>query len=209
MWVYAVKAHLETGKYKRVRSRITLMGNREKALNIISGLDAYAPVAQAVTGRLLIAMHLHIALVVFRQLDVSNAYINEYMRRKVICGIPPGYKPVKQPNGRYIFIRLGKGEKPPSLAFTLIMALYGGSDAGRIFYEAWLIWHLENGFESIHEDRCFLMKRSKDNNSWIKLAYHVDDNMIAYVGAEFYQEYLETLKTRFDFTEGPLHEHLS
>ena len=89
MWVYAIKGDLITGFFLRIRSRITLMGNQER--NIPRRLEAYAPVAQMVTNRLLIATHLHIPGILFRKLDVKNAYINENMKRKVWCRVPPGY----------------------------------------------------------------------------------------------------------------------
>ena len=167
MWVYAIKREEETGLYKRVRSRLTLMGNQER--NVLSKEDAYAPVAQMVTGRVLIAMHLHIEGILFRQLDVKNAYINEYMRRYVICRLPPGYT-VEVTADAWYFRRLRPGERAPKLYLKLLKALYGGMECGRIFWEAWVDWHLQHGFQIIHEERCYLCRRSS-RGDYIKLAY--------------------------------------
>ena len=52
MWVYAIKS--KDGKYQRTRGRITLMGNQERLRALISREDAYAPVAQMITTRLLV-----------------------------------------------------------------------------------------------------------------------------------------------------------
>ena len=89
MWVYAIKS--KDGKYQRTRGRITLMGNQERLQALIGREDAYAPVAQMITTRLLIAMHLGIPGIYFRKMDIKNAYINENMRRDVRCKLPPGY----------------------------------------------------------------------------------------------------------------------
>lgn len=74
------------------------------------------------------------------------------------------------------------------------MALYGGMDCGRVFWEAWIDWHLNDGFQIIHEERCYLHKRDSNGN-FIKLCYHVDDNLIAAKGEEYYQAYLARLST--------------
>ncbi len=68
-------------------------------------------------------------------------------------------------------------------------------------------WHLVEGFQIIQAERCFLHKRSKDG-SFIKLGYHVDDNLIVGVGWVCYQEYLARIKTKFYFKEEALNEHL-
>jgi hypothetical protein len=57
MWVYAIKKHDISGLFRKFRARITLMGNQER--HLLDRLAAYAPVAQAVTARILVAAHLH------------------------------------------------------------------------------------------------------------------------------------------------------
>lgn len=80
-------------------------------------------------------------------------------------------------------------------------------ECGRIFWEAWVDWHLKDGFQIIHEERCYLHKRHEDG-SFIKFAYHVDDNITAVLGDAHYQAYLVRLATKFDFTEGVRDSHL-
>jgi hypothetical protein len=137
---------------------------------------------------------------------VSNAYINEFMKREVYCRMPPGYV-MMQVNGNVIFRRLRPGEKQPNQCMMVVKALYGGMECGRIFWEAWVDWHIKNGFQMIHEDRCYLHKRDGKGN-WIKFSYHVDDNFIAAEGWDYYQDYLAQLSTKFDYTEGELDSHL-
>ena len=204
MWVYAVKPTADH-MFQRVRSRITLMGNQERT--VLSPLEAYAPVAQVITMRLLVVLHMHIDGIIFRQLDVKNAYINEYMKRKVMCKMPPGYLLYLDDKGNLAFRRLRPGEKHPAKCLPLSKALYGGMECGRIFWEAWVDWHLNDGFQIIHEERCYLHKRNP-SGSFIKIAYHVDDNGIVALGDDFYADYLTRLTARFDVTEGPLSHHL-
>jgi len=204
MWVYTVKS-TDAGLFSRIRSRITLLGNQMRSH--LDKLEAYAPVAQIVTLRILIVTHMHIPGIKFRGLDVSNAYINQKMKRKVYCKFPPGYHVWSQAN-RLRFRRLEPGEKhDPNVCLPVQMALYGGMECGRIFWEAWVDWHLADGFQLIHEERCYLHKRAH-NGDFIKLAYHVDDNAIVALGDKFYDDYLIRLKTNFDVTEGPLVKHL-
>ena len=209
MWVYAVKEQKDkdqSGLFDRVRSRITLMGNQER--NHLPALEAYAPVAQMVTARVLLASHIHISDIILRKLDVKNAYINENMRRVVFCRLPPGYTWMELKGG-WILRPLTAGEKAdPTWCLPLVKALYGGMECGRIFWEAWVDWHLEHGFQIIHEERCYLTKRHPSDGSYIKLVYHVDDNLVVARGEEYYQQYLAQVTKKFDVDEGPLVEHL-
>jgi hypothetical protein len=205
MWVYAIKKFDITGLFRKFRARLVLLGNQER--NHLARLEAYAPVAQAITARLMIAAFFHIVGVFFKKLDVSNAYINEFMKRMVHCKMPPGYL-IEVVNGQVIFRRLRPGERqPPNMCLPLIMALYGGMDCGRIFWEAWVDWHINDGFQIIHEERCYLHK-CDSNDNFIRLCYHVDDNLIAARGQDYYEAYLKRLATKFDYTEGDLDSHL-
>jgi hypothetical protein len=204
MWVYAVKNDLG-GLFTTFRARITLMGNQERLL--IDKLMAYAPVAQSVMVRLLVVTHLHLPDIIFRQLDVSNAYINEYMKRFVVCRMPPGYVIETAKDGSATFRTLRLGERQPHQCCQVIKALYGGMECGRIFWESWVDWHLGRGFQIIHEERCYLHIRDGQGN-WIKLCYHVDDNFIVAKGWDYYQAYLADLSSKFDYTEGALESHL-
>ena len=206
MWAYAVKKHDENGLFRKFRSRITLMGNHER--NVLTKLEAYAPVHMAITARLLVALHLGDPDVVFRKLDVQNAYINEFMKRKVWCRCPPGYKLYVREDGIVDYEELEPGETTAGTCVPLIKALYGGMECGRIFWEAFVQWHLADGFQLIHEDRCYLEKRDSLSGSWIKLCFHVDDNMIATKGKQFYADYLKRLTSKFDVAEAALTSHL-
>ena len=205
MWVYAAKEQTN-GLLDRVKARITLRGDQER--HALDKILAYAPVHMSLTLRMLIVLHLGDPDVQYRQLDVKNAYLNENMRRKVFTTAPPGYTLFMTAEGKLRFRRVRPGETPvPKWVYELIRALYGGMECGRIFYEAIVDWHLANGFKLIHHDRCYLHAED-GKGSWIKFPFHVDDNAIVYKGEEFYQDYLRRLRTRFEFKEGPLTQHL-
>ena len=179
LWAYAVKRDKE-GKYLRVRARLALMGNEEKRTDLLQKLEAYAPVAQVATTRILISLHLHDRSVMFRKFDVCNAYINEFMRRTVLCRMPADYTALMGSNGTARFVKLKDQDKPQTdKCLPLRMNLYGGMEAGRVFWEAWVDWHLTAGFILIPEERCYLQKRGPEG-AFVKLAYHVDDNTVAY-----------------------------
>ena len=74
------------------------------------------------------------------------------------------------------FRKLRQGEIAPKICLQKVQALYGGMECGRIRWEAWVDWHLNDGFQIIHSERCYLDKRSPDG-AYIKLGYHVDDNL--------------------------------
>ena len=71
-----------------------------------------------------------------------------------------------------------------------------------------MFWHLEDGFNLINEDRCYLYKEGRNENEWIKLCFHVDDNAIAARNEKFYAAYQSRLTSKFDVEEGPLDSHL-
>ncbi len=143
MWVHAVKS--KEGMYDTIKGRITLMGNQERLQARIGRADAYAPIAQMITTRLMIALHLGTPFVYFRKIDIKNAYINETMRRDVRCRLPPG-NTIETYNGQMIFRRLNKGEKQPRISLKGNKVLYNGMKCGRIFWEAWVVFHLKDGF---------------------------------------------------------------
>ncbi len=100
-----------------------------------------------------------------------------------------------------------KGEIAPKISLQVVKALYEGMECGRLSLEARLDRHSNDGFQIIHSERCYLHKRSSDG-AYIKLGYHVDDNLFVGVGWDFYQQCQMRLTTKFDVTEGPLEEYL-
>ena len=66
-----------------------------------------------------------------------------------------------------------------------IKALYGVVDSGRLFYDEWIEYHLDLGFQPIHSDKCYLMFY-RGPNEFIRICFHVDDNIISQRGDELW-----------------------
>jgi hypothetical protein len=89
----------------------------------------------------------------------------------------------------------------------LILALYGGMECGRLFYDTYVQWHLDHGFTMSHYDKCFLYKM-EPNGDFIKLVFHVDDAMIARKGKTLWKWYQVEFKKRFAYELSPLQKFL-
>ena len=57
------------------------------------------------------------------------------------------------------------------------------------------MWHIEYGFEITHYEKCYLYLEEGD--SFIKIAFHVDDGMVAQRGDAMWQKYLSAISKRF------------
>ena len=207
MWVYKAKGDTDNLLVK-IKGRLTLMGNYEKSS--VSAMDAYAPVANPVSLRLLLALHIGDPKCKFYQLDVRQAYLSTPLKRRVYVSHPPGYILYMDSKGAMTF-RLRRSEPVPNTAMRLLLALYGGRECGRLFYDAYVQWHRDNGFEVSHYEKCFLSLKTPDG-SFIKLCFHVDDSLIVvregHDGDKLWQWYLKALRKRFEYELGPLEKFL-
>jgi hypothetical protein len=80
--------------------------------------------------------------------------------------------------------------------------LYGTIDAPRAFYLDYFQWHRDIGFQSIHEDQCYLTIQKDDG--FIKFVTHVDDSICCQKGDKLWAWYLKKLSTKYDYTVEPL-----
>ena len=103
--------------------------------------DIYTPVMVMSTVRIMLAVGLQKRGVRFQQLDVVSAYSTALCTREIFVHYPPGRH---CPRG-------------PGYCMRTIKALYGVVDSGRLFYDEWLQYHLDLGFQPIHSDKCYLM----------------------------------------------------
>ena len=116
LWVYRAKPDAE-GKLSKVKARLTLRGDLQRTH--FMGKDASAPVMEWSTFRLIVAMHARDPEVKWAQYDIVAAYLTAKMRRPV-------------------YVQLPREHTPPEFWgwFTRVnMALYGGLDSGRCFYD--------------------------------------------------------------------------
>ena len=90
----------------------------------------------------------------------------------------------------------------------LKLNLYGGVEAGRIFYDEYRAWHLSQGFTESHYDQCYFEK-TWPNGDFIRKSIHVDDGLGCYRGEDKYEWYRIELNKRFKFTCSALKKHLN
>jgi hypothetical protein len=172
------------GLATKVKARATLRGDLEKD---IPKMAAYAPVTHPVTLRIMLALHLHDKDVKFVQYDIRAAYLTAPMKRDAYVRVPAYF------DQRY----KGKVAK-------LQKALYGGKDSGRTYFDYFTEFHINNlGFKAVHNDRCFLVLE-RDDGSFIKLAYHVDDVAVAHKGDALWEWYVLRMHEQFEFEVQPL-----
>ena len=169
MFVYKALADGD-GKFAGIRARLTLRGDQQAATRYRK--EATAPVYSHTTLRLLLTKHTCNTSVRLIQGDVGGAYLTAFMRSKVTARLPAKYRGASvDSNGELIMPKR-------SYYHTLIdvfKALYGGDDSGRCFYDEWVAFHKQLGFESIVYDRCYL--RMTKGSSFIEMLWHVDDTL--------------------------------
>ena len=85
-----------------------------------------------------------------------------------------------------------------------IKALYGVVDSGRLFYDEWIQYHLDLDFQPIHSDKCYLMYY-KGPDEFIRICFHVDDNIISQIGDDLWTWYQASLKVKYELSLKPLH----
>jgi hypothetical protein len=177
MWIYKAKPD-KHGLLARVKARLVADGSREQGL--LPDGDVYTPVMMMTTVRAMLIICLQHIDCRFWQLDVENAYATADCTRDIYVHFPQGRKHAQ---GSHMILKLRK-------------ALYGVVDSGRTFYEEWLDYHLALGFQPIHHDKCYLLKFI-DANNWIRICFHVDDNIIAQTGEPLWLWYHNELKRKY------------
>ena len=188
-WVYRAKPDM-FGFLASIKARLALRGDQEKTH--VAKYDAYAPVMDFTTLRLMLAMHIGEPDIKWYQLDVTGAYLSAYMRRPVYVYMADGYR---KPGREYDVYRVVK-------------ALYGGIDSGRCFYDEWVEYHLEMGFQTIHSDKCYLQLFWR-NGAFIKMCFHVDDGAYCVKSDAIWEWYLAKLDQKYRYRKGELSHFLN
>ena len=186
-WIYKAKCD-HKGLLSRIKARLVADGSREQG-KLPAG-QVYTPVMVMTTVRAMLAVCLQNALVRFQQLDVESAYATADVTRVIHVYYPAG----RAPTGGH-----GHGRK----CMRLLKSLYGVVDSGRNFYEEWMDFHIDMGFQPIHADKCYLLFYISENE-YIRICFHVDDNIIAQVGADLWQWYQSQLNEKYVFKVAPL-----
>ena len=193
MWVYLAKDSDDgSGDFKKMKARLTVRGDLEK--QDVSQADAYSPVSHPVTYKILLVVHMGDKRVKYFVFDVEQAFLSTQHKRIVFVGHAPGYKVIRGRKGLY-YKKLKVGEHPPTTVLKLLLALYGGKECSRLFWEEFRRWHLEYGFKSSHYEKCYLYLIRGEQ--FIKIAFHVDDGMVAQRGDALWKQYIKDIAKRF------------
>ena len=162
MWIYKAKCDAQ-GKLARIKARLVARGDMEKG--DLTEAQAYAPVMNFTTVRVMLAVGIQNENTRFHQMDIEGAYVTADALREIYAYLPPG-------KGRYT----DKGK-----VMLVRKALYGIIDSGRCYYRGWTKFHMNLGFQQIHHDRCYLLYYISENE-FIRISFHVDDSIISQVG---------------------------
>ena len=171
MWVYASKPDVN-GRLLKIKARIVAVGSSETG--DIPWAEAYTPVMNMVTVRVMLVIMIQRKNARAWQYDVESAYCTADSKRELYAHWAPGKCP---PQERNTCLRVWK-------------ALYGVIDSGRCYYEEWVEYHLLLGFQTIHHDQCYMiLVVLKDNeytagtqkNDFISFCFHVDDNIVTHI----------------------------
>ena len=204
MWVTKAKAG-ENGWFKEMKLRLTLLGNQER--HMLERVRAYAPVSMLVTVRMILAMHINdIGVIRVRKIDITQAYVSTRMKRKVVVKHPPGMVVYPNRRNQLVYRRLKPGESAPTSVLPLLLALYGGMECGRLFWDDFVAYHLALGFKTAPHEKCLLCLTR--GGEWIKFCFHVDDSVHVSYGDKLWHWYLEQLGKRYKYTEGEVTDHL-
>jgi hypothetical protein len=172
LWVYRAKPD-ENGLLAKIKARLTLRGDLQRLS--FEGKDASAPVMEWSTLKLLMSIFAKDPTVMWAPTwDITAAYLSASMRRSVFVQLPREHA---APN------EIGKW-------WLVVLALYGGLDSGRCFYDKLIAVHEKLGFTVGTHDKCYLYKVSADTGEFIRLCTHVDDAAACYKGKAYWQKYL-------------------
>ena len=92
MWVFRANGD-EFGRLVKIKARLTMRGDQMK--DWFEGSDAYSPVKQMTTVRLLMSTHAADLDVHFVQMDVTAAYLTAKMKNAVYIRMPKGFQTAK------------------------------------------------------------------------------------------------------------------
>ena len=172
-WLYKTKYNAD-GSVERYKSRLVVMGNRQKF-----GVDyeqTFAHVAKMATVRSLLAVA-SIKGWFVHQMDVKNAFLHGELQERVFMKLPPGYtgygsRLQVQSQGEYVSNTI----KSPSVC-RLLKSLYGLKQAPRQWFAKLSSALKSNSFIQSKSDYSLFTKQETDKFTTILV--YVDDLVIA------------------------------
>ena len=172
-WLYKTKYNAD-GSIDRYKSRLVVMGNRQKY-----GVDyeqTFAPVAKMATVRSLLAVA-SIKGWFVHQMDVKNAFLHGELQERVFMKFPPGYSG----HGSRLQVQ-SQGENvsntaQPTSVCRLLKSLYGLKQAPRQWFAKLSNALKSNNFIQSKSDYSLFTKHETGNFTTILV--YVDDLVIA------------------------------
>ena len=168
-WLYKIKYNCD-GSINRYKSRLVIMGNRQKY-----GIDyeqTFAPVAKMATVRSLLAVasmkrwNLH-------QMDVKNAFLHGELQENVYMKMPPGY----QGQGHRVELDQTSEHSSKNMVCKLHKSLYGLKQAPRQWFSKLSTTLKDHGFVQSRSDYSMFVKGSGEN--LLIILVYVDDLILA------------------------------
>jgi hypothetical protein len=158
-WVYRKKKNAD-GNVIRYKARLCACGYSQKA-----GIDykeIYAPVFRMESSRLFLTI-IASRNMFFRQMDVSGAFLNSEMDRKIYMQQVMGYEDVTRAD--YVLL--------------LLRSLYGLKQSPRLWHQTIHPFLLGIGFRALDADPCIYFKGSAAENNLQLISLYVDNLGIA------------------------------
>jgi hypothetical protein len=175
-WVFKNESN-EDGAMTRNRARLVAQGYTQgEGLNLN---ETFAPIVKLEAVRLLLGIACTIKFKLF-QMDVRNAFLNEYLQEEVY---------VEQPKG---FVEPGF----PNHVYKLNNALYGLKQAPRVWYEKLIQFLINQGYRKGESDKTLFVK---ENGGKIMIAQIYGDNILfGGISEQMVQHFVLQMQSEFE-----------
>ena len=176
------------GSYDRHKARLVVRGFLAKL-----GVDyftSFSPMASLTSARTLIAIAVHFGLKVSHA-DVSNAFLNAELDKKVPITFPRGVK-LKEAVLRQV--QLEHPDTP--LAVILYRALYGLPNSPALWNKEIDGTLVSLGLTRLKSDPCIYVKQN--HKRWLLITLSVDDLLLTGTDEEAKQEVRQVLDTKYN-----------
>lgn len=150
-WVFTDKFN-EDGKHQKHKARICVRGDLQQD----PGNDLYAATGAYRTFRILLALVAAFDLDL-EQVDVTNAFVNAFLKDQVYVHYPPGFK------------------KQADEYLLLNRALYGLKISPKLWFEECSSQLIKEGFALCSDDPCLMINK----DTGLIIFFYVDDFLIA------------------------------
>ncbi|GJU55465.1 ribonuclease H-like domain-containing protein [Tanacetum coccineum] len=187
LWLFRHK-HNADGSLNRYKARLVANGSSQ-----LAGIDVdetFSPVVKLTTIRTVLSLAISRHWPV-HQLDVKNAFLNDYLSETVYMQQPPGFRDSQHPD--YVCL--------------LQRSLYGLKQALRAWFQRFAAYAARVGFHHSRCDTSLFIYRQGTDIAYLLL--YVDDIVLTASSTAFLQRIITSLHAEFSMTDlGPLNYFL-